>query len=170
MEYTYSLECIYHWYKPHLYASLRCNLHAETFFHLYPSASFVKWNCIETQYSTGCSWRPPSMHCILWFTFVTFLILWPLSPASSSVSWYRSCLVCSGLSYEIYSGDGPSIYVCCVVCYRVIVAPYVRSIRNVFENLYDDDLEYPTLRKDFVILQLYWWLFRSTTHCGWNMV
>ncbi len=23
-----------------------------------------------------------------------------------------------------------------------------------------------TLRKDFVILQLYWWLFSSTKHCG----
>ncbi len=27
-----------------------------------------------------------------------------------------------------------------------------------------------TLRKDFVILQLYWWLFSSTKHCSWNMV
>ncbi len=26
------------------------------------------------------------------------------------------------------------------------------------------------LRKDFVILQLYWWLFSSTKHCSWNMV
>ncbi len=26
------------------------------------------------------------------------------------------------------------------------------------------------LRKDFVILQLYWCLFSSTTHCSWNMV
>ncbi len=24
----------------------------------------------------------------------------------------------------------------------------------------------PTLRKDFVILQLYWWLFSSTKHCS----
>ncbi len=29
---------------------------------------------------------------------------------------------------------------------------------------------WPTLRKDFVILQLYWWLFSSTNHCSWNMV
>ncbi len=28
----------------------------------------------------------------------------------------------------------------------------------------------PTLRKDFVILQLYWWLFSSTKDCFWNMV
>ncbi len=27
-----------------------------------------------------------------------------------------------------------------------------------------------TLSKDFVILQLYWWLFSSTKHCSWNMV
>ncbi len=27
-----------------------------------------------------------------------------------------------------------------------------------------------TLWKDFVILELYWWLFSSTKHCGWNMV
>ncbi len=25
---------------------------------------------------------------------------------------------------------------------------------------------YPTIRKDFVILQLYWWLFSSTKHCS----
>ncbi len=24
--------------------------------------------------------------------------------------------------------------------------------------------------KDFVLLQLYWWLFSSTTHCSWNMI
>ncbi len=27
-----------------------------------------------------------------------------------------------------------------------------------------------TLRKDFVILQLYWWLFSSTKYCCSNMV
>ncbi len=27
-----------------------------------------------------------------------------------------------------------------------------------------------TLRKDLVILQLYWWLFISIKHCGRNMV
>ncbi len=27
-----------------------------------------------------------------------------------------------------------------------------------------------TLRKDFVILQLYWWLFSSTKYCNWNIV
>ncbi len=100
---------------------------------------------IETPYSTGSSWRPPSMHCLLSFTFVTFLILWPLSPAASSVFWYRSCLVWSGLAYGIYSGGGPSTYVYCVVCYHVIVAPYVRSVGHVFAYLYtlDDDSEHP---------------------------
>ncbi len=48
---------------------------------------------IATPYSAGSSWRLLSMHCLLLFTFVTFWILWPLSPAASSVSWYRSCLV-----------------------------------------------------------------------------
>ncbi len=30
--------------------------------------------------------------------------------------------------------------------------------------------KHSALRKDFVILQLYWWLFSSTKQCGWNMV
>ncbi len=85
--------------------------------------------------TTGSSWRPPSMHCLLWFTFVTFLILWFLSPAASSVSWYRSSLVCSGVAYEIYSVGDPSTYVYCVVCYRVIVSPHVRRIGHVFTLL-----------------------------------
>ncbi len=91
------------------------------------------------------SWRPPSMHCLLSFTLTTFFILWPLSPAASSVSWYWSCFVCSELAYEIYSGVGLSTYVYCVVSYRVIVAPYVRSVGHVFAYLYtlDDDLERP---------------------------
>ncbi len=85
------------------------------------------------------------MHCLLLFTFVTFFILWPLSPAASSVSGYRSCLVCFGLAYEIYSAGVPSMYVYCVVCYRVIVAPYVRSVGHVFAYLYtlDDNSERP---------------------------
>ncbi len=31
-------------------------------------------------------------------------------------------------------------------------------------------VEFDTFRKDFVILQLYWWLFSSTKHCSLNMV
>ncbi len=44
-----------------------------------------------------------------------------------------------------YSGCGPSTYVYCVVCYRVIVAQYVRSVVHVFAYLYtlDDDSERP---------------------------
>ncbi len=55
------------------------------------------------------------------------------------------CLVWSGLAYEIYNGGGPSTYVYCVVCYCVIVAPYVRSVGHVFAYLYtlDDDSERP---------------------------
>ncbi len=50
------------------------------------------------------------------------------------------------------------MYVYCVVCYRVIAAPYVRSVGHVFAYLYtlDDNLERPMdlLPKDFH-LQLY---------------
>ncbi len=57
------------------------------------AACWVSWGeDIETPYSTGSSWRPPSMHCLLSFTFVTFLILWSLTPDAYSVSWYWSCL------------------------------------------------------------------------------
>ncbi len=44
-----------------------------------------------------------------------------------------------------YAGGGPSMYVYCVVCYRVIVAPYVRSVGHIFAYLYnlDDDSERP---------------------------
>ncbi len=78
-----------------------------------------------------------SLHALLTFIYFCYLfILWPLSPAASSVSLYRSCLVCSGLAYEIYSGGGPSTYVYCVVCYHVIVASYVKSIGHVFTYLY----------------------------------
>ncbi len=37
------------------------------------------------------------------------------------------------------------MYVYCVVCYRVIVAPYIRSVGHVFAYLYtlDEDSERP---------------------------
>ncbi len=76
-----------------------------------------------------------SFHFLLSFTFVTFLIHWTLFPAASSISWCQSCFVCSGLTYEIYSGGGPSTFIYCVVCYHVIVAPYVRSVGHVFAYL-----------------------------------
>ncbi len=110
------------------------------------TACWVIWGeGIETPYSTGSSWKPPSMQCLLSFSFVTFFILWLLSPAASSDSWYRSCFVCSVLAYEIYSGDGPFTYVYCVVCYRVIAAAYVRRVNHIFAYLYtlDDDSECP---------------------------
>ncbi len=85
--------------------------------------------------------------CIAYFhlLLLLFKFVGPLSPAACSVSWYRSCLVCSGLPYEIYRGGGPSTYVYCVVCYRVIVAPYIRSVGHVFAYLYilDDNSESP---------------------------
>ncbi len=85
-----------------------------------------------------------SFHALLTFIYFYYLfILWPLSPTASSVSWNRSCFVCSWLTYEIYSGGGPSTYVYWVVCYCVIVALCVRSVGHVFAYLYTlhDDLE-----------------------------
>ncbi len=45
-------------------------------------------------------------------------------------------VVLYGLTYEIYSGGSPSTYVYCVVYYRVIAAPYVRSVGCVFALSY----------------------------------
>ncbi len=64
------------------------------------------WNSILNRFPVKISF-----HTLL--TFIYILIVWPLSPAASSVSWY-----CSRLAYEIYSGGGPSTYVYCVVCYQ----------------------------------------------------
>ncbi len=47
---------------------------------------------------------------------------------TSSASWYRPGFICSGLTYEIYSGGDPFMYVYCMVCYCVIAAPCVRSV------------------------------------------
>ncbi len=50
--------------------------------------------------------------------------------------------------------------------------PLLSSSRVVFTQM-GRDTTYTrtcTLRKDVVILQLYWWLFSSTKHCSWNMV
>ncbi len=87
-----------------------------------------------------------SFHSLLTFIYFCYLLFfWSLSPATSSFSWYWSCLVCSGLAYAIYSVGGPSIYVCCLVCYHVIVAPCIRSVGHIFACLYalDDDSELP---------------------------
>ncbi len=76
-----------------------------------------------------------SFHCLLSITFVAFSIHWPLSPspAASSVSWCWSCFVCSGLTYEIYIGGGPSIYIYYKWCCPVLIHHY---------TLYDN-LEHP---------------------------
>ncbi len=134
------------------------------------ASCWVSWGeGIEIPYSTGSSWRSPSMQGLLSFIIVTFLILWPLSPAASSVSWYWSCLVYSGLAYEIYSGGGPSMYIYCVVCYRVIVAPYVKSVGHVFAYLYtlDDNLECPMDYETSLLLKVFQTVLQtwSTHHC-----
>ncbi len=59
-------------------------------------------------------------HCLHSFTFITSLIHWPLFLASFCVYWCWTCLICSGLTDEIYSGVGPSMYIYCVICYCVI--------------------------------------------------
>ncbi len=91
---------------------------------------------------------PPEdlLPCIAYFNLVLLPFLFiGLSPAASSVSWYRSCFVCSGLAYEIYSGGGPSMYIYWVVCNHVIAAAYVRSVGCVVVYLYtlDDNSECP---------------------------
>ncbi len=93
-------------------------------------------------------WNREVIISVLTETFsmlVFFLIQSPLFPAVSSASWYWSCFVYCGLAYEIYSGSGPSKCVYCVVCYRVITPPYVKSVVHVFAYLYilDDDSEHP---------------------------
>ncbi len=53
-----------------------------------------------------------------------------------SITYFHSlCFVCSGFTYEIYSGGGPITYVYCVGYYCMIVAPCVRSVGHVFTYL-----------------------------------
>ncbi len=69
-----------------------------------------------------------TMCCLLSFTFVTWLVHWPVSCCFYSVPWCWPCFTYSRITYKIYSGGGPSMYLYCVVCYCVIAAPYVRSV------------------------------------------
>ncbi len=78
---------------------------------------------IKTPYSTGSSF-----YFLLSVAFATFLNHWPLSSAASSISWCWSCFLYSGLTYEIYSGNGAPVYIYCMICYRVVVAPYVKGV------------------------------------------
>ncbi len=57
----------------------------------------------------------------------------------------------------IYGGGGPSAYVYCVVCYRVIVSPYVKSVVHVFAYLYtfDDDLERPKVYETSLLPKMF---------------
>ncbi len=49
------------------------------------------------------------------------------------------------------------MYVYCVVCYRVIVAPYVRRVGHVFSYLYtlDDDSERPMDYKTSLLTKVF---------------
>ncbi len=73
---------------------------------------------------------------LLSFTCVTFFIHWPFSPAASSINLCWPCFVCSGLTYEIYSGGGPYTYIYCVVCYCVIAARICTKCCCVFAQNY----------------------------------
>ncbi len=75
-----------------------------------------------------------SFHFILKFTFVTFMINRPLSPAGSCISWCQSNFVYSGVTYEIYSKDFSCMH--CVVCNCVIAGPYVKHVHCIFAHLY----------------------------------
>ncbi len=63
------------------------------------------WNSIFNRF------LPPEDLFSLLTKLLTFLIYWPLSLAASCVYWCWSCFVCSGLTYEVYSEGGSSIYV-----------------------------------------------------------
>ncbi len=88
-----------------------------------------------------------SFHALLTFIYFCYLFdslvfgLWLLMLIVS----LDIDLVCSGLANEIYRGGGPSMYVYCVVCYCVIVAPYVKSVSHIFVYLYtlEDNSECP---------------------------
>ncbi len=98
------------------------------------------WNSILNRFPLNTF-----LHCFsVLFTFVTFLIQWPLSPVGYCIPWCRSCRVCSGLTYELYSGCDPSLYPNCVVCYRLLAVPCVWSVGCVFEHIHTlDVLECP---------------------------
>ncbi len=59
-----------------------------------------------------------------------------LSLTPSCVYSCQSCFVCSGLTYQICSGGGPSTYISCVGYYFVIADPCVRSVACVVTHLY----------------------------------
>ncbi len=52
-----------------------------------------------------------------------------------------------------------------VTLYRVVIVAI-----NIVSRRTNHAQIIVTLRKDFVLLLLYWWLFSSTKHCSWNMV
>ncbi len=67
----------------------------------------------------------PLLNCVLFWLLFRFI---DLCLELDRLSNDDLCLLSSRLAFEIYSGGGPSMYICCVACYQVIAAPYVRSI------------------------------------------
>ncbi len=107
-------------------------------------ACWVSWDegRIETPYSTGASKRPLTIvyfHSLLlpllFFGLCLLLVL-----VSPDGIYYP---VCSGLTYEIYSGDDPSMYIYWMVCYHVIAVPYLKSVVVSLHTSYtlDDNSE-----------------------------
>ncbi len=60
---------------------------------------------------------------------------------------------------NLHCGGDPSTYVYCMVCYRVIAAPYVRSVGHVFAYLYtlDDDSERPMDYETSLLSKVFPW-------------
>ncbi len=51
--------------------------------------------------------------------------------------------------------------------YAVAVSLITEIDINMLECFVDNiSMHFTTLRKDFIIVQLYWWLFSSTKHCS----
>ncbi len=94
---------------------------------------------IKTPYSTDSS----SFYSLFsfYFHFIIFPIHRPLSLPGSCVYWYRPCFICCGLTYETYSGGGPSTYIYCMVWYHVITVLCVECVGRVFALLYTVDNE-----------------------------
>ncbi len=111
---------------------------------------------------------PPGCHESLlssWLSWVTYPPVCHESLLSFWLSWVTVILL-AVVSHCYLPG-----------CHESLLSSWLSCVIVSFcLNMWTSDLEMNgqliayTLRKDFVILQLYWWLFSSTKHCSWNMV
>ncbi len=110
--------------------------------HLLSELRRMHWNSILNRFLLKMSF-----HSVLTFIYFCYLFY--------SLVFISCCFECLlililsdfvlNLQWNIQWRWSLSTYVYCVVCYRVIVAPYIRSVGHVFANLYtlDDDSERP---------------------------